>query len=361
VPLGTPQARGKALVNLLPLKPGEAISTLLPLPEDEAAWDRMDVMFATASGYVRRNRMSDFASIMATGKIAMKLEEGDRLVGVQTCTESEDVLLAARAGRCIRFPVGAVRVFTGRTSTGVRGIRLEPDDTVIAMSILAHVEAPREERDGYLRLAGARRRAGAGEEPESATATADAAGEDEEEPDAGGEPSLALTAERFAGLESAEQFVLTVTANGYGKRSSAYEYRLTNRGGRGIVNIETSARNGPVVDSFPVAASDQLMLVTDGGQLIRIPVDDIRIAGRRTQGVVLLKVGEGEQVVSVARLPEEAAGGPENGNGDSGEPGPDQDAESTAEEPGSDEPGGEGAGIEESGVGPSDGADPEGA
>ncbi|MBX6320375.1 MAG: DNA gyrase subunit A [Rhodospirillaceae bacterium] len=304
IPEGTPQARGKALVNLLPLESGETISTLLPLPEDEARWAEMDVMFATASGYVRRNRLSDFANIMANGKIAMKLEEGDRLVGVCTCTEDQDVLLATRGGRCIRFPVTAVRVFSGRTSMGVRGIRLDEGDTVIAMSILRHVEATTAEREAYLRLAAARRRGGAAEEETPVVG----APEDEAAP-AGAGPSVTLSAERLAALEAAEEFILTVTANGYGKRTSAYEYRLTNRGGSGIVNIDTSERNGPVVDSFPVAEGDHLMLVTDGGQLIRILVADIRIAGRRTQGVVLLRVGEGEQVVSVARLPEESESG----------------------------------------------------
>ncbi|MEX2009433.1 MAG: DNA gyrase C-terminal beta-propeller domain-containing protein, partial [Dongiaceae bacterium] len=292
LPVGTPQARGKALVNLLPLAAGETISTLMPLPEDESTWADMFVMFATTGGYVRRNKLSDFVNIMANGKIAMKLDEGDRLVGVQVCGEEQDVLIAARGGKCIRFPVTDVRVFSGRTSTGVRGIRLEKGDAVISLSILGHVEADRAERDAHLRLAGARRRPAGGEaeaaEPESPAAEG-------------------LSPERLAALEAREEFILTVTANGYGKRSSAYEYRITNRGGQGIANIETSDRNGPVVASFPVADSDQIMLVTDSGQLIRCPVDDIRIAGRKTQGVVLLKVAEGEQVVSVTRLAEETA------------------------------------------------------
>jgi DNA gyrase subunit A len=298
IPEGTPQARGRALVNLLNLQEGESISALLALPTDEAAWESMDVMFATASGHVRRNRLSDFRRVMAKGKIAMKLEEADRLVGVQICTEEHDILLAARGGRCIRFPVPAVRVFAGRDSIGVRGIKLEEGDTVIAMSVLRHVEASPAEREAYLRAANARRRGASDDEP----AAAPGAEAEEEEGDA----AVTLSPERFAALEAAEELILTVTANGFGKRTSAYEYRLTNRGGQGIANIETSERNGPVVASFPAAQGDQLMLVTDGGQLIRIPVDDIRIAGRRTQGVVLLKVGEGEQVVSVARLPEES-------------------------------------------------------
>ena len=296
LPVGTPQARGKALVNLLPLAPGETISTLMPLPEDESTWADMFVMFATTGGYVRRNKLSDFVNVMANGKIAMKLDEGDRLVGVQVCGEDRDVLLAARGGKCIRFPVADVRVFSGRTSIGVRGIRLEDGDAVISLSILGHVEADRAERDAYLRLAGARRRPVGGE--------AEAV-----EPEAPAAVAVGLDPERLAALEAREEFILTVTANGYGKRSSAYEYRITNRGGQGIANIETSDRNGPVVASFPVADGDQIMLVTDSGQLIRCPVDDIRIAGRKTQGVVLLKVAEGEQVVSVTRLTEETADG----------------------------------------------------
>ncbi|MEX0696272.1 MAG: DNA gyrase subunit A [Dongiaceae bacterium] len=296
LPVGTPQARGKALVNLLPLAAGETISTLMPLPEDESTWADMFVMFATTGGYVRRNKLSDFVNVMANGKIAMKLDEGDRLVGVQVCGEEQDVLIAARGGKCIRFPVTDVRVFSGRTSTGVRGIRLEDGNAVISLSILGHVEADRAERDAHLRLAGARRRPASGE--------AEAA-----EPEAPAAVAEGLSPERLAALEAREEFILTVTANGYGKRSSAYEYRITNRGGQGIANIETSDRNGPVVASFPVADSDQIMLVTDSGQLIRCPVDDIRIAGRKTQGVVLLKVAEGEQVVSVTRLAEETADG----------------------------------------------------
>ena len=296
LPVGTPQARGKALVNLLPLAAGETISTLMPLPEDESTWADMFVMFATTGGYVRRNKLSDFVNVMANGKIAMKLDEGDRLVGVQVCGEDQDVLIAARGGKCIRFPVTDVRVFSGRTSTGVRGIRLEDGNAVISLSILGHVAADRAERDAYLRLAAQRRRPAGGE--------AEAA-----EPEAPAAVAEGLSPERLATLEAREEFILTVTANGYGKRSSAYEYRITNRGGQGIANIETSDRNGPVVASFPVADSDQIMLVTDSGQLIRCPVDDIRIAGRKTQGVVLLKVAEGEQVVSVTRLAEETADG----------------------------------------------------
>ena len=307
LPVGTPQARGKALVNILPLAEGEKISVVMPMPEDESRWDEMYVMFATASGYVRRNKLSDFANVMANGKIAMKLDEGDRLVAVLPCNENDDVLLAARGGKSIRFPVSEVRVFSGRTSMGVRGIKLEEGDRVVSMSILRHVDADTAERDAYLRFAAAKRRA-LGEETEG-------------EPAAGAPGELPpgvvtqISPERLIELEAQEEFILTITENGYGKRTSAYEYRITGRGGQGIANIEMSERNGPVVASFPVAHNDQIMLVTDGGQLIRCPVDDIRIAGRKTQGVVVFKVAEGERVVSVAVLAEEENG---QANGDAG-------------------------------------------
>jgi DNA gyrase subunit A len=303
LPPGTPQARGKALVNLLPLAEGETISTLMPLPEDEARWDQMFVMFATASGYVRRNKLSDFVNVWQSGKIAMKLDPGDRLIGVQVCTEAHDVLLAAANGQAIRFPVGDIRVFSGRTSTGVRGLKMEEGDHVISMSIVNHVDVETSEREAYLRMAKEKRRA-AGED-ESEVEVEDSAAE---------EPSTTtLGPERFAELEDNEEFFLTVTANGFGKRTSGYEYRVAGRGGQGIASIEMSERNGHVVASFPVAHSDQIMLVTDRGQLIRCPVDDIRIAGRKTQGVVLFKTEEGERVVSVTRLGEDGQG---DGNGD---------------------------------------------
>jgi len=313
LPLGTPQARGKALVNLLPLEDGETVSTLMPMPENEAKWDEMYVMFATASGDVRRNKLSDFVNVMANGKIAMKLDKGDRLIGVQTCSEEDDVLLAAANGQAIRFPVADVRVFTGRTSTGVRGIKLEEGDHVISMSILRHVDVETAERIAYIRMS--RKRRGGEEE---------AAGEAVEEEAAETAETVTLTPERFASLEAVEEFILTVTAKGFGKRSSAYQYRITGRGGQGIAAIEMSDRNGKAVASFPVGHRDQIMLVTDRGQLIRCPVTDIRIAGRKTQGVVLFKVEEGEKVVSVTRLSDEAPV-PEVGNGN-GEEGPAPDA-----------------------------------
>jgi DNA gyrase subunit A len=305
LPQGTPQARGRALVNLLPLGDGETISAVMPLPEDEASWDSMFVMFATATGNVRRNKLSDFVNVMANGKIAMKLDEGDTLIDVRVCSEDQDVLLAAKQGKCIRFAVPDVRVFTGRTSTGVRGIRLAEGDSVISMSILTHVDVDTAERESYIRMANARRRAG--EEAEIET-----------------DALNLLPTDRFAELEAAEEMILTVTAKGFGKRSSAYEYRITGRGGQGIANIETSKRNGEIVASFPVRGSDQIMLVTDAGQLIRCPVDDVRIAGRKTQGVVIFRVEEEETVVSVAHLPDLGdAEGPEEGGTTEADEGPD--------------------------------------
>jgi len=297
LPLGTPQARGKALVNLLPLKEGETISTLMPLPEDEKRWDEMSVMFATDKGTVRRNKLSDFVEVKANGKVAMKLEEGDRLIAVQTCTENDDVLLAAAGGKSIRFPVNDVRVFTGRTSVGVRGIKLEESDHVISMSILRHVDADTGERVAYLKA----RRSVVGDE-----SPVESEGEEAAE--------ATISTERYAELGAKEEFILTVTSRGYGKRTSAYEYRIAGRGGQGIANMDITERNGKVVASFPVADRDQIMLVTDRGQLIRCPVNDIRIAGRKTQGVTLFKVEEGERVVSVTRLSDETEGDG-NGNG----------------------------------------------
>ena len=298
LPLGAVNARGKAMVNLLPLRDGETITTVMPLPEDRATWSKLHVMFATAWGTVRRNELDDFGNVMANGKIAMKLDEErpgaeDGIVGVAICTEDDDVLLSTRKGKAIRFPVDDVRVFKGRASVGVRGIRLGDDDEVIAMAILRHVDVSVAEARAYLKQAGAMRRA-MGEEPIEAALEAD-----EEEVE-----ETTLSAERYAALGAAEQFVLTVTEKGFGKRSSAYEFRVAGRGGQGIAGIAASARNGDVVAAFPVEDTDQIMLVTDQGQMIRCPVDDVRIAGRATQGVTIFRVTEDEQVVSVERVGE---------------------------------------------------------
>ena len=295
LPLAAPQARGKALINILPLEQGENITTIMPLPEDEKSWDKLDVMFATTRGTVRRNKLSDFADVRRSGIIAMKLDEGDSIVDVQICTENDDVLLTSAAGQCIRFAVDDVRVFQGRTSMGVRGINLAEGDKLISQSILRHVEATADERMAYLKRANAVRRGGNGEGDERRN------GGDGEE----AEGAIELGEQRYVVMSEAEQFVLTISEKGFGKRTSSYEYRTTGRGGKGIVAMAITEKNGRLVASFPIEESDQIMLVTDGGQLIRCPVDGIRIAGRATQGVIVFSTAEGERVASVERLSEE--------------------------------------------------------
>jgi DNA gyrase subunit A len=296
LPEGGPNTKGRPMVNLLPLAEGEVISTVLPLPEDEAEWGRLHIMFATAHGTVRRNSMAAFTNVPTAGKIAMRFGTGpaedvesgddseeqtdptDRLIGVSLLTEGDDVLLATRHGKAIRFMATDVREFQSRTSTGVRGIRLLEGDQVISMSILRRgAMRSQEEREAYLKCPPWRER------------------EDVE---------CALPAERVAELSELEQFILTITENGYGKRSSAYEYRRTNRGGQGITNIDTSERNGCVVASFPAHQGEALMLVTDQGKMIRTTVGDIRVMGRNTQGVTIFRVAENEHVVSVAKIEE---------------------------------------------------------
>ncbi|ADU14736.1 DNA gyrase subunit A [Asticcacaulis excentricus] len=297
LPLGTPQSKGKAFVNLLPLDKHETVTNILTLPEDEAAWDRLDIVFATRSGDVRRNKLSDFVNVNRAGKIAMKLEEGDAIVGVALCTEDQDVLLSTASGRSIRFAVDEVRVFKGRDSTGVRGVRLGEDDTVISMAILRRVEATPAERAAYLKHAASLRAAVTGEGEEATVVV-------EEEAEEGAEDA-SLSVERIAELGAAEEFILTIADTGFGKRTSSYDYRRTGRGGQGIVAIDLSKRGGKLVASFPVEDTDQLLLVTDGGQLIRTPVSQIRVAGRNTQGVTIFRTS-GEKVVSVERLAETA-------------------------------------------------------
>ena len=296
LPLGSPQSRGKALVNLLPLDSGEGIADIMALPEDETQWGALNVMFATSFGNIRRNELSDFVQINRGGKIAMKPDEDERIIGVETCGTDDDVLLTTSDGRAIRFPVEAVRVFRSRNSTGVRGIKLAEGAEVISLAILRHSDATPAERNTYLRQAAAIRRAAAEEgEAEVEEIAAD---------DEGGEETTALSAERYAELGAAEQFILTISANGYGKRSSAYEYRVSGRGGKGIIAMTLTERNGDLLAAFPVEDSDQVMLVSDNGTLIRCPVDDVRIAGRNTQGVTIFKTEEDASVVSVARLGE---------------------------------------------------------
>ena len=291
LPLGSPTSKGKPFINLLPLSDGENITTIMKLPENEAECENMSIMFATAQGNVRRNSLMDFVNVQSNGKIAMKLDEGDKLVNVRICTEEEDVMLAAKSGKCIRFPVDDVRMFVGRNSTGVRGIKLASGDEVISMSILDHVDATSEERDEYSRISSAIKRIQAERGDDSDIKLEET-----------GVALQALTAEKYQEMKEKEQFILTVTTTGYGKRSSSYEYRITGRGGQGIANMEMSARNKEVASSFPIDDNQQIMMVTDGGKLIRMPVEDIRIAGRKTQGVILFRTADNEKVVSVTKL-----------------------------------------------------------
>jgi DNA gyrase subunit A len=295
LPIGTPQSKGKALINMLPLEQGERITTIMPLPEDETTWDNLDVMFSTTRGTVRRNKLSDFVQVNRNGKIAMKLEdEGDEILSVETCTVMDDVLLTTALGQAIRFPVDDVRVFAGRNSIGVRGISLAESDRLISMTILRHVDADAWERAAYLKRSATERRA---------------IGIDEDEISLVGEEvteGADLSEERYAMLKSMEQFVLTVSERGYGKRSSSYDFRISGRGGKGIRATDTSKTNeiGELVAAFPVEDNNQIMLVSNGGQLIRVPVAGIRIASRATKGVTIFSTAEGEKVVSVERITE---------------------------------------------------------
>ena len=284
LPEGGPQTKGRPMVNLLPLADGETISTVLPLPEDEAEWADLHVMFATAKGGVRRNSMDSFTNVPSNGKFAMKFEEGsdDRLIGVKLLTDNDDVLLATKNGKAIRFAGDAVRSFQSRTSTGVRGIALKGDDEVISLSVLRGFEASTEERDQYLKAA----------------------------PWKDNENAPELSPERMAEFSETEDFILTVCANGYGKRSSAYEYRQSGRGGQGILNIDNIERNGTVVASFRASDDEQVMLVTDQAKLIRMKVADMRVIGRNSSGVKLFDVAKGEHVVGAAKIDEEEE--PEN-------------------------------------------------
>jgi DNA gyrase subunit A len=291
LPMAAPNARGKALINILPMEQGERITTIMPLPEDESSWGELDVMFATTGGNVRRNKLSDFVDVRRSGIIAMKLDEGESIVDVQIAKENDDVLLTAAGGQCIRFPITDVRVFQGRTSMGVRGINLSEGDKLISLTILGHMDVNADERAAYLRRANAVRRGGV--EDEAGTDTEEATG------------AIELGEQRYVDMSASEQFVLTISENGYGKRTSSYEYRTTGRGGKGIVAMSVNNRNGKLVASFPVEDSDQIMLVTDKGQLIRCPVEDIRIAGRSTQGVTVFDTADDERVVSVEHLTDE--------------------------------------------------------
>ena len=307
LPVGSPQSRGKFLRNMLPLEEGERITTIMPLPEDEDSWGELDVMFATTRGTVRRNKLSDFVQVNRNGKIAMKLEdEGDEILGVYTCTENDDVLLTAASGQCIRFAVTDVRVFAGRNSVGVRGIALADGDSVISMAILGGVDASPAERAAYLKRAVAERRQ-AVDEVDDIALTNEEAGEEAD-----------LSEERFEWMRAREEFVLTVSEFGYGKRSSSYDFRVTGRGGKGIraTDVSKIGEIGPLIAAFPVGNDDQIMLVTNGGKVIRVPVEGIRIASRATKGVTIFNTAEGERVVSVERISEPQDDGGENDAGE---------------------------------------------
>ena len=308
LPVAEPQARGKALVNMLPLDQGERITSIMPLPEDETDWQKLDIMFATRSGGIRRNSLADFVEINKNGKIAMKLDEGDEIIGVETAGASDDIMLTTALGRAIRFEISDVRVFKGRDSTGVRGISLAEGDKVISMSILRHFDATPAERNSFQKLDGAARRAASGEEGEADVPDVIEEGEEE-----GAEVSLSV--ERYAEMGAAQQFVLTVNERGYGKISSSFDFRISNRGGKGIQATDLSKLDeiGNLIAAFPVEMSDQLMLVSDGGQLIRVPVEGIRFAKRASKGVRVFKTAEGEKVVSVERISE-----PEDDDGETG-------------------------------------------
>jgi DNA gyrase subunit A len=330
LPEAQPAAKGRALVNLLPDLGTDTITTVLPLPQDESLWEALHLMFATASGGVRRNKLSDFGRVRSSGLIAMKLDEGDHLIGVATCREGDDVLLATRKGRCIRFQVtdDVVRVFTGRDSAGVRGIRLGKDDDVISLSVLRHVEASMAERAAYLKAAVAKRRApGEDSEAPAELAAEDAEGEEDD--------AVTLSPERFEEMEAAEELLLTITNGGFGKRSSAYEYRVTGRGGQGIANITLAPRNGTeVAGTFPVRPGTDVMLVTNLGKLIRVPGDQVRITGRQAMGVTLFRVEGDERVTavfpvveSVTELDDEAVLPPDGAPGVPSEDGSDEPSE----------------------------------
>lgn len=288
LPISSPQAKGKALINLLPLSEGEVITTIMPLSENEDDWKDLYVMFATSTGGIRRNNLSDFLRINKNGKIAMKPSEGESIISVQTCTDDNDILLATKKGQCIRFSVDKVRVFASRSSTGVRGIKLDKNDSVMAMSILNHVEGETDEFRAYLKASSIMRRAK----------------DDTEESIADEDVSLELSTERYAELAAKEQVILTVASNGQGKRTSSYEYRLTNRGGKGVISMMLTKSNSDMVSSFPIDENDEIMLIDDNGQLIRCPVSGIRIMGRNTQGVKIFNISEDSSVVSVERVVE---------------------------------------------------------
>lgn len=305
LPAGSPQARGKAMINVLPLQAGETITAVMPLPEDEETWAELDAVFATSTGGVRRNKLSDFTNVRANGKIAMKLDDGDRLVSVSVCSEDQDIMLSTKFGKCIRFRVGDVRVFSGRTSTGVRGIKLTKSDSVIGMSILRHGEDTPEQRDDYLRCVAAAKRLQSGEYTNEEDRARDQERADQ------------LQTPEMQDMAAREEHILTVSDRGMGQLASAYDYRVTGRGGQGINNMDL--RGAEVAASFLFDPDlDELMMVSGAGQIIRIHGAGISARRRGGKGVIVFDVGGDQRVVSVARLREEAEEGddeaPEDNN-----------------------------------------------
>jgi DNA gyrase subunit A len=285
LPLGNPQSKGRPIVNILPLKEEEHINNIMPLPENQDEWDNLNIIFATSQGNIRRNDLSDFKRIQSNGKIAIRLDENDNLISVKVCKDEDHVLLASKAGKAIRFPVDSLRVFKSRTSDGVRGMKIAANDVVISMTILKGISSSMEERDAYLSIPLEKRLEIAN----------------------GGDFNIEeftnlLTKEQILAMAKSEEFILTIAENGFGKRSSAYEYRITNRGGSGVVNINVSTKTGLVVGVMPVAMSDELMLITNNGKLIRCKLESVRITGRNTSGVILFKTEKDEKVVSASLI-----------------------------------------------------------
>ena len=302
LPLGSNQSKGRAVINILPLEKDEIISTIMPLIGEEEEWIKKNIVFATNFGDIRRNSMNDFKNIQSNGKIAMKLEEGQKLVGVAICDDKDDILLASKNGKCIRFPVEKLRIFQSRNSTGVSGMKLDSNNEIISMSILNNSEAESiEDREMFLKIG-----------LEDRKILTDYFDKQDQNPSLLSDEPLPvklseeitnkLSKDKIKMMTKSEQFILTITENGFGKRTSSYEYRVTNRNGSGITNIETSARNGNVVASFPVENDKEIIMITNKGTAIRTKVSDIRISGRNTQGVTLMKIGEGEKVISVAKI-----------------------------------------------------------
>lgn len=296
LPLGNPQSKGRPMVNILPLQEGETITNIMPMPENQDEWDNMHIMFVTAKGNIRRNDLSDFKKIQSNGKIAIRMDEDDSLVNVMACNEENHVLLASKQGKAIRFPVNAIRVFKSRTSDGVRGMRLADGDRVISMTILHGIKSTIEEREAFLSIPFEKRQLIANGDTEFSPSDFE----------------VELSKEQIIEMATSEEFILTVAENGFGKRTSAYHYRITNRGGSGVVNMVLSDKTGNVVASMPANMNDELMLITNNGKLIRCKLESVRVTGRSTSGVILFKTDKNEQVVSASLIAESSNEDEEN-------------------------------------------------